>query len=103
VGYLSKILNARVYDAAKETELQHAKNLSAVRVVENGKVVDEISSPLVYCSFCLISTDPTCCFILFPACLMRILFVSCNSIHDNLPMLCTFMQPFLSTNYIKYH
>ena len=30
VGYLSKILNARVYDAAKETELQHAKNLSAV-------------------------------------------------------------------------
>jgi hypothetical protein len=31
VGYLSKILNARVYDAARETELQHAKNLSAVR------------------------------------------------------------------------
>ena len=31
VGYLSKILNARVYDAAIETELQHAKNLSAVR------------------------------------------------------------------------
>jgi hypothetical protein len=30
VGYLSKILNARVYDAAIETELQHAKNLSAV-------------------------------------------------------------------------
>ena len=30
VGYLSKILNARVYDAARETELQHAKNLSAV-------------------------------------------------------------------------
>jgi hypothetical protein len=30
VGYLSKILNARVYEAAIETELQHAKNLSAV-------------------------------------------------------------------------
>lgn len=33
VGYLSKILNARVYDAAQETELQHAKNLSAVGFV----------------------------------------------------------------------
>jgi hypothetical protein len=32
VGYLSKILNARVYEAAIETELQHAKNLSAVSV-----------------------------------------------------------------------
>ncbi len=31
VGYLSRILNARVYDAAIETDLQHAKNLSAVR------------------------------------------------------------------------
>jgi hypothetical protein len=30
VGYLSKILNARVYDAAIETELQEAKNLSTV-------------------------------------------------------------------------
>ena len=30
VGYLSRILNARVYDAAIETELQHAKNLSTV-------------------------------------------------------------------------
>ena len=30
VGYLSKILNARVYEASVETELQHAKNLSAV-------------------------------------------------------------------------
>ena len=30
VGYLSRILNARVYEAAVETELQHAKNLSAV-------------------------------------------------------------------------
>ena len=29
VGYLSRILNARVYDAAIETDLQHAKNLSA--------------------------------------------------------------------------
>lgn len=33
VGYLSKILNARVYDAAIATELQHAKNLSAVRTI----------------------------------------------------------------------
>jgi hypothetical protein len=31
VGYLSKILNARVYEAAIETELQEAHNLSAVR------------------------------------------------------------------------
>lgn len=30
IGYLSKILNARVYEAAIETDLQHAKNLSAV-------------------------------------------------------------------------
>lgn len=30
VGYLSKILNARVYEAAIETELQHAGNLSEV-------------------------------------------------------------------------
>jgi len=30
VGYLSRILNARVYDVAIETELQHAKNLSTV-------------------------------------------------------------------------
>ena len=30
VGYLSKVLNARVYEASIETELQHAKNLSAV-------------------------------------------------------------------------
>jgi threonine dehydratase len=29
VGYLNRILNARVYEAAIETELQHAKNLSA--------------------------------------------------------------------------
>lgn len=29
IGYLSKILNARVYEAAIETDLQHAKNLSA--------------------------------------------------------------------------
>ena len=35
VGYLSKILNARVYDAAIETELQEAKNLSSVRYQTN--------------------------------------------------------------------
>jgi hypothetical protein len=32
VGYLSRILNARVYDVCIETELQLAKNLSAVRM-----------------------------------------------------------------------
>lgn len=30
IGYLSRILNARVYEAAIETDLQHAKNLSNV-------------------------------------------------------------------------
>jgi len=30
IGYLSKILNARVYEAAIETKLQYAHNLSAV-------------------------------------------------------------------------
>lgn len=39
VGYLSKILNARVYEAAIETELQHAKNLSAVSLPEQTNVV----------------------------------------------------------------
>ena len=33
VGYLSKILNARVYDVARETRLQEAKNLSNVSQV----------------------------------------------------------------------
>lgn len=33
VGYLSKILNARVYEAAIETELQFATNLSTVSTV----------------------------------------------------------------------
>lgn len=33
IGYLSKILNARVYEAAIETDLQHAKNLSAVSLL----------------------------------------------------------------------
>jgi hypothetical protein len=37
VGYLSKILNARVYEAAIETQLQEAKNLSSVsRHFSNG-------------------------------------------------------------------
>jgi hypothetical protein len=38
VGYLSRILNARVYEAAVETELQEAKNLSTVSnfAVNNG-------------------------------------------------------------------
>jgi hypothetical protein len=31
IGYLSKILNARVYEAAVETKLQYAHNLSTVR------------------------------------------------------------------------
>ncbi len=30
VGYLNRILNARVYEAAVETDLQYAENLSAV-------------------------------------------------------------------------
>ena len=38
VGYLSRILNARVYEAAIETELQHAKNLSAVSLKRMGFV-----------------------------------------------------------------
>ena len=33
VGYLSKVLNARVYEVSKETELQHAKNLSSVSTI----------------------------------------------------------------------
>lgn len=32
VGYLGRVLNARVYEAAIETELQEAKNLSSVRI-----------------------------------------------------------------------
>jgi len=44
VGYLSKILNARVYDVAVETELQHAKNLSAVRNTS----IETLSSFLMY-------------------------------------------------------
>lgn len=32
IGYLSKILNARVYEAAIETDLQRAENLSAVSI-----------------------------------------------------------------------
>ena len=31
-GYLGMMLNAKVYDVALETELQHAKNLSRVSV-----------------------------------------------------------------------
>lgn len=33
VGYLNRILNARVYEAAIETKLQHAKSLSTVRQI----------------------------------------------------------------------
>ena len=32
IGYLSKILNARVYEACIETDLQRAKNLSALSI-----------------------------------------------------------------------
>jgi hypothetical protein len=32
IGYLSRILNARVYEAAIETQLQYATNLSAVSI-----------------------------------------------------------------------
>jgi hypothetical protein len=33
VGYLSRILNARVYESAIETELQYAPNLSSVSIL----------------------------------------------------------------------
>ena len=56
VGYLSRILNARVYEAAIETDLQHAKNLSAVSNVLLFVFVllflsRKISSSLLY-TFC---------------------------------------------------
>lgn len=35
VGYLNRILNARVYEAAIETQLQHAKSLSTVRLIRS--------------------------------------------------------------------
>ena len=38
-GYLGMILNARVYDVAVETELQHAKSLSQVSVIIFGEEV----------------------------------------------------------------
>lgn len=43
VGYLSRILNARVYEAAIETDLQHAKNLSAVRFFRTHTAVSKAS------------------------------------------------------------
>jgi hypothetical protein len=49
VGYLSRILNARVYDACRETELQDAKNLSSVRA-------DEMTQPS---SFTLHNVPPS--------------------------------------------
>jgi hypothetical protein len=45
VGYLSKILNARVYDAAIETDLQEAKNLSSVRSPEH--IFESILDPCI--------------------------------------------------------
>jgi hypothetical protein len=44
IGYLSKILNARVYEAAIETELQHAKNLSAVRGRRRTEKLESVSN-----------------------------------------------------------
>lgn len=41
VGYLSKILSAKVYDAAVETELQEAENLSSV-----SPSLSKVTSPL---------------------------------------------------------
>ena len=38
VGYLGRVLNARVYEAAIETELQEAKNLSSVRILESCRI-----------------------------------------------------------------
>ena len=56
IGYLSKILNARVYEAAIETDLQHARNLSAVSLLLS--VMPNGMPTLPYCcghfgSFCL--------------------------------------------------
>jgi hypothetical protein len=48
VGYLSKILNARVYDAAIETDLQLAKNLSTVRVVSKLSL-SVVRTPIARC------------------------------------------------------
>ena len=38
-GYLGMTLNAKVYDVAIETELQHAKSLSTVSAIKNIKFV----------------------------------------------------------------
>lgn len=50
VGYLSRILNARVYEAAIETELQEAKNLSAVRHTAERQttVIDAVCLMIMY-------------------------------------------------------
>jgi hypothetical protein len=45
-SYLSNILNARVYDVARETPLQEAKNLSAVSVYV-------YMSTLLFCIYCI--------------------------------------------------
>lgn len=65
-GYLGKILNANVYDVAVETELQHAKNLSQVR--------------LVCCSICQLMAEAVwslvdvCLFIHLTTCSLFFLF-----------------------------
>lgn len=37
-GYLGMILNAKVYDVAVETELQHAKSLSLVSLIDGHEI-----------------------------------------------------------------
>lgn len=48
IGYLNRILNARVYEAAIETELQHAQNLSTVRL-------EDLMAWFLFCDSSLIS------------------------------------------------
>lgn len=46
VGYLGRVLNARVYEAAIETELQEAKNLSSVCILHCCRIRFRLSSSL---------------------------------------------------------
>ena len=49
VGYLGRVLNARVYDAAIETELQEAKNLSSVCILHSSEFTSSFHS-LINCT-----------------------------------------------------
>ena len=48
VGYLGRVLNARVYEAAIETELQEAKNLSSVRMFNTTEFISGYFSKHLY-------------------------------------------------------